>query len=331
MNRDTLSEVLRTVRMTGALFFLVDVSSPCVLAVPEATAFAPILLPGAQQIISYHIVTEGRCWGAIGDEPSVCLESGDILLIPRGDPYFISSAPHLRPQEPVEQALSFFRQMAAGQLPFTVTQGGGGPERYRMICGFLGCDARPFNPVLASLPRLVHLRRPSGAAADRLSHLIEFAVAESRERRSGGRCILLRLSELMFVEVVRHCLDAIPTGQTGWLAGLRDPFVGQALALLHELPADPWTLEKLANTVACSRSTLADRFTRFVSEAPMQYLTRWRMQLAARLLTDGTAKVSAVALEVGYDSEAAFSRAFKRIVGVSPAIWRRRRSQGITE
>jgi AraC-like DNA-binding protein len=214
--------------------------------------------------------------------------------------------------------------MAAGGLPSVVIEGGGGPERAKIVCGFLGCDIRPFNPVLETLPRLVHLRRPPAASVhDRLGHVIEFAVTESRQGRSGGRCVVLRLSEVLFVEVVRRYLDALPSGHTGWLAGLRDPIVGHALALLHERPVHAWTLERLARDVGISRSTLADRFTRFVGQPPMRYLAQWRIQLAARLLSDGTAKVSAVALDVGYDSEAAFSRAFKKIVGMAPAAWRR--------
>jgi len=213
--------------------------------------------------------------------------------------------------------------MAAGRLPSVVLEGGGGPERAKVICGFLGCDIRPFNPVLETLPRLVHLRRPpTSSTHDRLEHVIEFALMESRQRRSGGRCVLLRLSEVLFVEVVRRYLDSLPTGHSGWLAGLRDPIVGRALAVLHDRPVHAWTLERLAKDVGTSRSTLADRFTQFVGQPPMRYLTQWRMQLAARLLSDSTAKVSAVALDVGYDSEAAFSRAFKKIVGMAPAAWR---------
>jgi transcriptional regulator GlxA family with amidase domain len=186
---------------------------------------------------------------------------------------------------------------------------------------------RPFNPVLAAMPRLVHLRPPAGTQADRLGPLVQFALSESRERAAGGQCVLLRVGELMFVEVVRRYLAALPSEQTGWLAGLRDPMVGQALTLLHGRPAEAWTLERLAREVGVSRSALADRFAHFVGQAPMQYLARWRMQLASRMLADGTAKVCSVALDVGYESEAAFSRAFKKIVGASPAVWRRRTSE----
>jgi AraC-like DNA-binding protein len=320
---DVLSDVLRTVRLTGAVFFPMEVSSPWVDEVPAATRFAAIVSPGAQQIVSYHIVTEGACWAALLGGAPVRLVAGDILVIPHGDAYSMSSAPGLRSEAPPEEVLAFFREMAAGRLPAVVVEGGGGPERAKVICGFLGCDVRPFNPVLEALPRLIHLRRPDGAPArDRLEHVVEFALTESRLRRAGGRCVLLRLSEVLFVEVVRRHLDALPTEGSGWLAGLRDPIVGRALALLHDRPVHAWTLDALARDVGASRSTLADRFTKLVGQPPMRYLTQWRMQLAARLLSDGGAKVSAVALDVGYDSEAAFSRAFKKTVGMSPAAWR---------
>jgi AraC-like DNA-binding protein len=324
---DVLSDVLRTVRLTGALFFPMEVSSPWIDEVPEATAFAPLVLPGAQHIVSYHIVTEGTCWAALRGGPPVRLAAGDILVIAHGDAYSMSSAPGMRSDAPPEAVLAFFREMAAGRLPSVVLEGGGGPPRARVICGFLGCDVRPFNPVLETLPRLVHLRRPPASSGpDRLDHVIEFALMESRQRRSGGRCVLLRLSEVLFVEVVRRYLDALATGQRGWLAGLRDPIVGRALAALHARPVHAWTMERLAKDVGASRSTLAERFTELVGQPPMRYLAQWRMQLAARLLADGAAKVSAVALDVGYDSEAAFSRAFKKMVGMAPAAWRHRRT-----
>jgi AraC-like DNA-binding protein len=181
---------------------------------------------------------------------------------------------------------------------------------------------RPFNPLLASLPRLLHIPR-AFVSDDPLGRLIDFAVTESQGRRAGGECVRLRLSELMFVEVVRRYLAALPAEQTGWLAGLRDRFVGRALALLHERPGNPWTLKSLAKEVGLSRSAMAERFTHFVGDPPMQYLTRWRMQAAARLLADGQAKVSAVGHQVGYASEAAFSRAFKKVTGAPPSAWRR--------
>jgi AraC-like DNA-binding protein len=181
---------------------------------------------------------------------------------------------------------------------------------------------RPFNPLLATLPRMLHVKGALRRQDERLDRLMQLTLAEARDPAPGGESVRLRLSELMFVEVIRSYLAGLPPEQAGWLAGLRDEYVGRALALLHERPAHGWTLDELAAEVGMSRSAFADRFARLVGEPPIQYLGRWRMQMAARLLADGTAKVAAVALEVGYDSEAAFSRAFKKLVGVSPAAWR---------
>src|SRR5262245_14062984 len=322
---DVLSDVLRTVRLTGALFFPMEVSSPWVDEVPNATEFASIVLPGAQHVISYHIVRQGRCWASLRGDSPVRLEAGDVLVIPHGDPYMMASAPDLRSDLSIDAVLEFFRHMATRSAPIVVTEGGGGPERAQVVCGFLGCDVRPFNPVLEALPRVLYIRRRTGrAAADRLSQLVELALAESRERQSGTRCVLLHLSELLFVEVVRHYLDSLTQEHTGWLAGLRDPIAARALALLHNRPAASWSLERLAREIGVSRSSLAERFSELIGQPPMRYLTRWRIQLACRLLCDDAAKVSSVALDVGYQSEAAFSRSFKALVGTSPAIWRRR-------
>ncbi|HJU43999.1 MAG TPA: AraC family transcriptional regulator [Vicinamibacterales bacterium] len=320
---DVLSDVLRTVKLTGALFFPLHASSPWADEIPAAAVFAPAVLRGAQHVVSYHIVMRGACWATLRDRPPVSLAAGDIFVVPHGDPYVMSSAPGMRSEASADAVLSFFRDMAAGSAPSVLTEGGGGPERADLVCGFLACDIRPFNPVLETLPHLVHLPRIV-AAHDHLSHLIEFALTESRQPRSGAQCVVLRLSEVLFVEVIRRYVDGLRPSQTGWLAGLRDPIVGRALALLHGGPAASWTLERLAREIGTSRSALADRFSELVGQPPMRYLAHWRMQLAARLLADGSAKVAAIARDVGYDSEEAFSRAFKKIVGVAPATWRRR-------
>src|SRR5688572_28967518 len=321
---DPLSDVLRAVRLTGAVFFRVDATSPWVIEMPDTGALASVTLPRAQHVISYHVVTRGSCSGALltgGD--GVRLQQGDVLVFPHGDPYVMSIATGQRGGPGAADVLAFMGEMAAGRLPFAVAEGGGGPPQLGLVCGFLGCDVRPFNPLLAALPRLLHVR-DAFASGDPLGRLIEFALAESEDPRAGGECVRLRLSELMFVEVVRRYLAGLPATHTGWLAGLRDRVVGRALALLHERTAEAWTIETLARDVGLSRSALAERFTHFVGEPPMQYLARWRMQAAARLLADGDAKVATVALRVGYDSEAAFSRAFKKLAGVPPADWRRR-------
>jgi AraC-like DNA-binding protein len=345
---DVLSDVLRSVRLTGSMFFLVEASTPWITKAPAASVFASAVLPQAQHLISYHVMTQGSCWAGLeGDTPQP-LEAGDILVVPHGDPHFLAASPEATADLDDEEALWFFRKMAAGELPSVVTEGGGGPEKANFICGFLGCDARPFNPILAALPRVIYLRRatrsdrmsparpPEGAnslsegrrVAPRvpsIGHLIEFAVGELRARRAGSREVLLRLSELMFIEVVRCHLETRPSAEADWLAGLRDPLVARVLARLHGQPARAWTLDALAADAGTSRSVLAERFVLLVGQPPMHYLSAWRMQLAAGMLSDGTAKVKAVAEAVGYDSEAAFSRAFKKHLGVAPMGWRQQR------
>ncbi len=320
---DTLSDVLQAVRLTGALFFLVDASTPWVAEAPSSAALAPVLLPRAQHVVSYHVITQGSCWCEMEGQPPVPLGSGDIIIIPHGHAYALSSELGLRSGLTVEEGLAWFRDMAAGHFSFVVTEGGAGEEKIGVFCGFLGCDALPFNPALAALPQLVHLRPPR-AGVDHVGALIALAAAESREPKAGGRSVLLRIGELMFVEVVRRYLSSASADEGGWLAGLRDPLVGRALASLHQEPARQWTLEELAREVGTSRSVLTERFTLLVGRPPMQYLAAWRIQLASRRLADGATKVSAIAREVGYESEAAFSRAFKRLTGTAPAAWRRR-------
>jgi AraC-like DNA-binding protein len=253
---------------------------------------------------------------------STWFETGDILVLAHGDPYSMLSAPDQRPEFDADASIVFFREMAAGRLPFVVREGGGGAGGAEFVCGFLGCDMRPFNPVLSTLPRLLRVTRADTDGTDLLSRLIDLTLAEARQSRAGGESIRLRLSELIFVEAIRQYLDTLPASETGWLSGLRDPSIGKVLTMLHERPAYPWTLNELAFQAGMSRAALAARFAHLVGHAPMRYLALWRMQIAARLLADGTMKVAAVGHEVGYDSEAAFSRAFKKIVGVPPATWR---------
>ena len=321
MGADALSDVLRTVRLTGAVFFDVDASSPWVAEAPPGRMLAPYIMPGAQHLIEYHVVTKGSCWAGLIGEPQVQLKAGDVIVFPQGDAHVMSSAPGMR--APIDG--NTMPKPPHPPLPIRIRQGGGGPDGSRVICGFLGCDARPFNPLLATLPRVLHVSEQPGEGW--LTHFVRFALHEASQQNAGGECMLARLSELMFVEVVRRYLKSLPPDQTGWLAGLRDRHVGRALSLLHERPAHAWTLDELARQTGTSRSVLAERFQHFVGQPPMHYLTNWRMQVAAGLLVRGSSNVAGVAIEVGYDSEAAFSRAFKKIVGVPPATWRRQQAE----
>ncbi len=325
---DVRSDVLRTVRLSGAMLFLVDATVPWRSQAPHARTFAPHVMPQAQHLVSYHIVVRGQCWAGLSDEPLQPLAEGDGLVVPHGDAYALASQPDAAPTYGDDDAVAFLRSMAAGELP-SVVQEGGQPrdddarQHTSFICGFLGCDARPFNPILWALPRAIHLRRVT-QPGDRLSHLLTYAIAELRERGPGQRDVLLRLSELMFVEVVRRHLAQAGSEATGWLAALRDPLISRVLARLHAQPAHAWTLDTLAEATGASRSTLSERFALLVGQPPMHYLAGWRMQLATRLLAEHSMKVRSIADSVGYASEAAFSRAFKKHTGLSPQAWRRR-------
>jgi AraC-like DNA-binding protein len=319
MSADTLSAVLRAVRLTGALFFDVAAREPWVAEAPPAKLLGPSILPGVEHVIEYHVVAMGRCFGGLVDGPSVELATGDILVFPQGDAHVIASAPGMRGSPEAQQ----MRRTEGQPLPVRLQMGDGGPMDANLICGFLGCDASPFNPLLVTLPRMLHVRSQSLGPV--LANFVSLALAESKNHRPGGECVTARLSELMFIEVVRHYVSELPEGKTGWLAGLRDELVGRALAKLHERPAYPWTLDGLANEVAMSRSMLAERFMHFVGTPPIQYLTSWRLQLAAGMLTNTHLTLAEIANQVGYGSEAALSRAFKRLVGIAPASWRQGR------
>jgi AraC-like DNA-binding protein len=326
---DTLSDLLRAVRLRGAIFFHVQASAPWVVEAPEAKAVIPGVLPGVDHMMEFHVVARGSCWAAIQGQEPIRLEAGDVVLFPQGDGHVMSSAPGMR--SPGSDTEIFFTP-GPRELPFVISAGDGnlarrdgGDDGATLICGFLGCDARPFNPLLASMPRA--LRVPGVAVEGRswVASFLSLVVDESTRRQPGGEAVLERMSEMLFVEVLRRYVDALPDDQTGWLAGLRDPAVGRALALLHGRPAEPWTLERLADESAVSRSTLHERFAQLLGQPPIQYLAQWRMQLASARLRDTDAKVLDVALDVGYENEAAFARAFRRAVGESPAAWRRAR------
>jgi AraC-like DNA-binding protein len=314
---DTLSDVLRAVRLQGAVFFQVEASTPWVSEAADQEKIASHIGPGVEHVIPYHVVTEGSCWGGIIGEPAIQLQAGDILVFPQGDPHALSSSPGLRgkkarlPDHPTEH-----------RLPLLVSLNGGGAERTHLICGFLGCDAQPFNPLLGALPRVIHLR-VSEYDGRIVRPFVEIALAESMQMTSGAECVLARLSELLFIEVVRRHVAKLPPENVGWLAGLRDEYIGRALQRLHAHPAHRWSLEDLAKECGVSRSVLAERFTRVVGSPPMQYLADWRMQLAASLLRSSSASLAEIAERVGYGSETALSHAFKRRLGIAPAPYRR--------
>ena len=319
---DALSDVLRAVRLTGAVFFDVRASEPWVAETPQGQSIVGAIFPGADHLISYHVITGGACYGGLIGQPAHHLSAGDVIVFPHGHAHAMSSAPGMR--EAPDPAK--FRRPGEGQLPFSLSVGNTQTEPAHLVCGFLACDARPFNPLLSALPPVIKVSDREGGA---IAAFVQLALAESKAPRPGGESVLGRLSELMFVDVVRRYLESLPADRADWLAALREPFVGRALAALHRSPARAWTLEALAHEVGLSRSALAERFTQFVGQPPMQYLTSWRMQLAANYLMSGTDNVAEVAERVGYESEAAFSRAFKKVVGTPPSRWRKGRGAAV--
>lgn len=320
MAADALSDVLRTVRLTGAAFFDVVAKAPWVAESPPRSMILPKILPGAGHLIAYHVLTEGSCFANIIGEDPITIKAGEVIVFTKGDPHVLSSSPGMRAGPSVPDTLA---AMSQSQLPFLINYGSEGPVSAKFVCGYLACDAQPFNPLLGHLPPVIKSADPQGSEPGWLGQFIRVAILESARRRAGGESILAKLSELMFIEVVRRHLEALPPEQAGWLAGLRDPFIGKALSLMHARPARNWTIEELAKEVGVSRSVLAERFAGLVGLPPMHYLAKWRMQIASTLLSGG-APIAAVAAEAGYGSEAAFSRAFKNMAGMPPSAWRRR-------
>jgi AraC-like DNA-binding protein len=326
MGQDTLSEVLRNVRLRGAVYFYVTCGKEWVAEAPRAREIADAVFPGAEHVIEYHLMAKGDGWAGVLGESPVRIRTGDIVMFPQGDAHVMSSAPGMR-APPLD--LEWVHAARGQPKPIALYNGGARADgrvspaeaTNDLVCGFLGCDLRPFNPLIVTLPRMLHI--PADVSREWITRTMLQAVQESRSRRPGSEAVLQRMSEMMFVDAVRHHLDSLPDGAAGWLAGLRDRFVGKALTLLHAQPAEPWTIEALAEAVGLSRSALHERFVGLIGQPPIQYLTKWRMQLGARLLRETHATVASIALDVGYDSEAAFTRAFKRSVGEPPARWRR--------
>jgi AraC-like DNA-binding protein len=328
MSRDTLSDLLRSVRLRGAAFYYVSFRGKWSAGTLAAKEIAHLVMPGCDHVMEYHMIAKGDGWAAVEGLPPVRLHAGDVVLFPQGDSHVICSAPELK--RPDYRNPEDLRPPGDDRRPMPISFREGvvdaGPMPIESadaiaVCGFLGCDLRPFNPLVAALPRIMHL--PASLAGSWVARVIDQAVVESNERRPGADAVLERLSEMMFVDAARRYLDSLPEDSVGWLAGLRERYVGKALALMHEQPDRQWSVDDLAHEVGLSRSPLHERFVQYLGQPPMQYLASWRIQLGAKLLRESNRTVAGIALEVGYDSEAAFARAFKRMVGMPPAAWRR--------
>jgi AraC-like DNA-binding protein len=315
---DALSEVLKVLRLTSGLFLEAEFTAPwCIDSAPGQEDVRHIL-PDAEHVSIYHLLTEGRCRAALpGGGEAVDLQAGDLIMFPHGDGHRLGSDLQLAPVG----AEVLVEPSPDGGLA-RIEHGGGG-ERTRFVCGFLACDKRLCRPLLGALPRMLRVTLGDGPAAAWITATLRHGASETHAPRPGSDALLGRLSELLFVEAVRHYTASLPENQQGWLAGLRDAHVGKALALLHGEPARGWEVEALAREVGLSRSALNERFNALIGEPPMQYLTGWRLALASQALAGGNDAVARIAERVGYDSEAAFNRAFKREFGIPPAAWRR--------
>ena len=318
---DVLSDVLREVRLTGAVYFDVHAGAPWVAATPGSASICADVMPEFEHVIGFHVVLDGRGWAQLIDksQAAIRLDAGDAVIIARGDGHSICSEPGTNAVPNVE----LYRRAARGTSPFVLHEFGGHGEQARFVCGFFGCDARPYNPVLEALPRILHVKR-SSAAGMLTFDLLRSALEESQQRRAGGETILAKISELMFLHAVRQHIDGLPEESTGWLAGLRDRHVGAALRAMHERPAHPWTLDSLGREVGLSRTAFSLRFAELMGMPAIQYLSKWRLQVAAGLLDRQGMSIGGIANAVGFGSEAAFNRAFKREVGTPPGAWRRR-------
>lgn len=311
---DLLSEALALVRLTGALVFAVDLKGSWGIAGhPTVEALGPLLPPTTTQLIAFHIVTKGRCWVRHATSGWLELPAGHAVVVTRGDQHELCDQPG-RATVPLAALLGERQLPDVRHLRFEHGRG----ESTQLLCGFLGCDRRAFEPLYRSLPPVFAV-----ALSNRVHTLVRLASAHASDDELGATELRGRLAELLFLTTLRLYMRDLPVAATGWLAGLRDPLVGRALQALHAAPGRQWSVEQLAGAVASSRSVLAARFHSTLGDSPMHYLAQLRMQLAARSLRDRTCSVTSVADEAGYASSAAFQRAFKRYFGLPPAAWRR--------
>ena len=313
---EVLSAVLQTVRLTGGVILEAHFTAPwCVLSQFSAEDCRPFVCDPVE-VIAYHYVVCGRCLVEVAGEPPIEVQAGEAVLLPRNDPHVLGSSTCLNPVDSHDLI-----QPAEGGGLARIVHGGGG-EATDVVCGFLATDQLS-NPLIATLPRVLKVDMAQSGSDEWIESCLRFALRGLKEGLIGASTVMTRLSELMFVEAVRRYAAALPAEESGWLAGMRDRYVGKALALMHGKPDHPWTAESLACEVSLSRSAFSDRFTAFIGMPPKRYLISWRVQVAKEMLREGRKPIPQIAHEVGYEAEAAFNRAFKREFGAPPAAWRR--------
>ena len=320
---DALSEVLRAMRLSGGVFLRAQFSEPWCLAAAVTASDCSQHLGASDHLVVYHYVLEGALSVTLDDGETATVQPGEAALFPRNDKHMLHGAE----RAPAVSALDVAHIPKPGDL-MTIDHGGGG-DVTRIVCGFLGGPMLSNEPLLTSLPPLLVYDGNEARSGAMVREMLQFAADEVSEGRQGAEAMLARLSELLFIETVRCHVEALPPDQSGWLAALGTPGLARAIGLMHAQPEQSWTSAELAREAGMSRSAFTDKFARILDCPPAGYLTSLRLRLAARDLASGDAPILSVAHKVGYGSEAAFSRAFKRQYGVPPSAWRRQhRSQG---
>jgi AraC-like DNA-binding protein len=313
---DALSELLRSVKLSGAMFFDAEGSKPWRIRAPPSKKLGRYVAANASHVIEFHLVVEGAGYIQVGDERTP-FAAGDLVMVPHGDAHEMGNGSGAELQDS-ELALPALLQGGIKRSRF-----GGGGEQTRFVCGYFACEAGLIRPVLAGLPRVVRVHIRNDRAGEWLEKSIVHALERASAAAPGSDVILARLAEVLFAEVLQRWVSQLPQGRTGWLAGAGDATVGKSLAALHRNPAYAWTLDELATRAGVSRSALTERFAKYIGQSPMAYLADWRLELGGEALRTTSRSVMQVAGDVGYESEAAFNRAFKKKFGEPPAQYRR--------
>jgi AraC-like DNA-binding protein len=323
---DAFSEILSGVKLNGAVFFSAEFSAPWGFFTPAGDKMAATLAPGADHLVLYHLVIDGGAVVDLEDGSSIQLQPGDVVIFPHGHAHHMSSGPAATRPFP---NYGITAKIKARDLSPLHAGGGGAPSRF--VCGYMTCDPYLSRPILSGLPPVFKVNIRADRSGHWLENSILHLVEEAASGTVGSEAMLAKLSEALFVDTLRRYVSGLSEQEMGWLAGARDPIVGKSLGLLHSRVAHPWTIADLAEEVGISRSALVERFTRYLAEPPMAYLTRWRLQLAARSLENTSRGVAEIAADVGYESEAAFNRAFKREFGQPPGRYRSDRKAALAQ
>lgn len=318
---DVLSEVLKAIKLEGALFFNAELTAPWCLVEPRSSELVPYLSPDAGHLLLFHYVLSGELEARLPQGPRAKLVAGDVVIIPHGDSHILSNG---RPEKPASTVKVFSKNLLDG---LKLIRYGGGGEVTRLVCGYLVFEPSLGEAFLSSLPHMLTVHLPDDERGRWIADSIKFSVGELG-KESGEKLVVAKLSEVLLLETLRRYIDTLPSNQGGLLAAARDPVIGRALELLHAEPASEWTLSTLARRIGASRTRLSDRFRELLDDSPMSYLAKWRLKVGSESLVSTDRSVSEIAADVGYASESSFNRAFKRQYKLPPAQYRRRHRSG---